>query len=206
VATAIVAVFGTFFALAISRSGRALSSALELLITIPAILPPSVAGLALLLAFGRRGLLGPFLESHGISVAFTGAAVVMAQVFVSAPFFVREASNAFRSIDPDLVSAARLDGASPMRISRWIFLPLCMPFLATGLIMAWTRALGEFGATIMFAGNLSGTTQTMPLAIYLGFESDLGEAKALAVLLLAIAVVVLLTVRLIFGRRLTFAH
>jgi molybdate transport system permease protein len=206
IATILVGVFGTFFALAIHRAIPALSSALEFLITIPAILPPSVAGLALLLAFGRRGLLGPWLESHGISVAFTGTAVVMAQVFVSAPFFVREASNAFKSIDPDLVAAARLDGASALRISRWIYLPLATPFLATGLILAWTRALGEFGATIMFAGNLSGTTQTMPLAIYLGFESDLGEAKALAVLLLLIAVGVLLLVRVALGRRMSFAH
>jgi molybdate transport system permease protein len=195
VATAIVAVFGTFVALAIQRSPAALASALELIITVPAIMPPSVVGLSLLLAFGRQGLLGVWLEDHGITIGFTSAAVVMAQVLVSAPFFVRE-----------LIDAARLDGADAFRVGKEIVLPLATPFLITGLILAWARALGEFGATIMFAGNMKGVTQTMPLAVYLGFESDLEQAKALAVILLLSALAGLLIVRLALGRRLTFAH
>lgn len=206
VALVAVGLFGTFFALAIHRAAPWLSSTLEVIATIPAIMPPSVAGLALLLAFGRQGVFGPWLEGMGISIAFTPIAVVMAQVFVSTPFFVREASNAFKSIDPDLVSAARLDGASSWQAAKCVTIPLSAPFLATGLILAWARALGEFGATILFAGNLRGFTQTMPLAIYLGFESDLGEAKALAVLLLVIAVLVLFIVRITLGRKMTFAH
>lgn len=206
VATAIVTVFGTFVALAIQRSPAPLASALELIITIPAIMPPSVAGLSLLLAFGRQGLLGVWLEAHGITVGFTSAAVVMAQVLVSAPFFVREASTALRSIHSELIDAARLDGANAFRVGKEIILPLATPFLITGLILAWARALGEFGATIMFAGNMKGVTQTMPLAVYLGFESDLEQAKALAVILLLAALAGLFIVRLALGRRLTFAH
>lgn len=206
IATALVAFFGIFVALAIERSHSVVSAALEFLVTVPAIMPPSVAGLALLLAFGRKGLLGAPLESLGITIAFTPIAVVMAQILVATPFFVREASNAFRSIDPEILKAAKLDGATTWQVYRRIVLPLASPFLVTGLILAWTRALGEFGATILFAGNLQGVTQTMPLAIYVGFESDLGEAKALAVLLLAIALAVLLVVRLAMGRKMTFAH
>lgn len=206
VALVLVGVFGTFFAMAIHRTTSWLSSTLEIIATVPAIMPPSVAGLALLLAFGRQGVFGPWLDGMGISIAFTPIAVVMAQLFVSTPFFVREASNAFKSIDPDLVAAARLDGASSWQAARRVTIPLAAPFLATGLILAWARALGEFGATILFAGNLKGVTQTMPLAIYLGFESDLGEAKALAVLLLVTALLVLFVVRITLGRKMTFAH
>jgi len=206
VSTVLVAVFGSFLALAVHKSKPLIASILEMLVTVPAIMPPSVAGISLLLAFGRQGLIGPWLESIGITVAFTPVAVVMAQAFVSTPFFVREASVALRSLDPSLLEAARLDGASPARLAWSVSLPLAFPFLMTGLVLAWTRALGEFGATILFAGNLKGVTQTMPLAIYLGFESDLDEAKALAVILLVSAVAVLAVVRLVFGRRMAFAH
>lgn len=206
VSSVLVALFGTCIAMAIHKARPAIAGALELLVTIPVIMPPSVAGLALLLAFGRQGLLGSWLDSLGVTVAFTPVAVVMAQVLVSAPFFVREASNAFQSLDPELVDAARLDGANSFMVGRWVIIPLAMPFLLTGVILAWARALGEFGATILFAGNLKGVTQTMPLAVYLGFESDLEQAKALAVILLLTAVLVLLIVRLAFGRRMSFAH
>lgn len=205
-ATVAVVVFGTFLALAIHKSKPFFASVLEMLVTVPAIMPPSVAGLALLLAFGRQGLMGPWFESLGLNVAFTPAAVVMAQVFVSSPFFVREASVAFKSLDTSLLEAARLDGAGPARLAWSVTLPLSLPFLLTGVVLSWTRALGEFGATILFAGNLRGVTQTMPLAIYLGFESDLEEAKALAVILLVSAVAVLAIVRIMLGRRMTFAH
>lgn len=204
--TGLVALFGTFLALAIARRRGWFSSSLELFVTLPAVLPPSVAGIALLLAFGRRGVLGPWLEGMGITIAFTPIAVMMAQAFVATPFFVRDAANGFRAVDPDLVASARLDGAGTMALVRHITLPLAGPFLISGLILAWTRALGEFGATILFAGNLQGVTQTMPLAIYLGFESDLQQAKALSVILLAISVLTLILVRLVFGRKMSFAH
>lgn len=206
IAMAIILAFGTCLALAIQKGGRTVSATLELLVTLPAMLPPSVAGIGLLLAFGRQGLLGPDLESHGITIGFTPIAVVMAQVFVSTPFYVREAATAFRSLDPQMLEAARLDGANGGRLAWSLILPVTLPFLITGAVMAWTRALGEFGATILFAGNMKGVTQTMPLAIYLGFESDLDQAKALAVILLLIAVGVLLLVRALLGRRMLFAH
>ena len=202
----IVGSFGFFLAMALARSRGVLASALEMVVTLPTVLPPSVAGLALLAAFGRQGLFGGFLESFGVRLAFTPWAVVMAQVLVASPFFVREAAVAFRSLPRELVDAARLDGATSWQIGSRLMLPLASPFLATGLILAWTRSLGEFGATIMFAGNMPGVTQSMPLAVYLGFESNIEEAKALSVILLVIAVVVLVTVRMILGRRMSFAH
>ena len=206
ISIAVIVLFGTCLAMAVRHSKPAVASALELFITMPAIIPPSVAGITLLLAFGRQGLLGGALHTSGIYLAFTPTAVVMAQVFVATPFFVREAITAFRSLDPVLLEAATLDGASGSAMARSIVLPITLPFLATGAVLAWARALGEFGATILFAGNLKGVTQTMPLAIYLGFESDLDQAKALALLLLILAVVVLVLVRVVLGRRLAFAH
>lgn len=184
------------------RAPRGVRSVLDLVVTLPALLPPSVAGLALLLAFGRQGWLGPWLGSLGLAVAYTPVAVVMAQVLVSTPFFVREATNGFQTIEPDLIHAARLDGAGPAQLAWCVTLPLAAPFFATGATLAWARALGEFGATILFAGNLQGRTQTMPLAIYLGFQTSLEEAKSLAVLLLVFAVAALVATRAVFGRRL----
>lgn len=202
----LIAVFGSFLALALSKSKGIGASILEMVVTLPTVLPPSVAGLALLSAFGRQGLLGGVLEGFGVRLAFTPTAVVLSQVLVAAPFFVREAAVAFRSIPGELVDAAKLDGATNWQLGSRLVLPYSAPFLATGLILAWTRSLGEFGATIMFAGNMPGVTQSMPLAVYLGFESSIEEAKALSVILLVIAVVVLVTVRMILGRRLSFAH
>lgn len=199
VSTAAIIAFGSCLAMGIARLPSRLASPLETLITIPAIMPPSVAGVALLLAFGRQGLIPT-------SLPFTTAAVILAQTFVATPFFVREAVSAFRSIDVSLTEAARLDGASTAGLARHIVIPLALPFLITGAILAWTRALGEFGATILFAGNLQGETQTMPLAIYLGFESNLDEAKALAVILLLCAVAVLGFLNLFLRRRMTLAH
>lgn len=202
----LVLVCGTALAFLIQLSKGIVGSALELLITLPAIMPPSVAGIALLLAFGRQGLFGPTLEGWGIRVAFTSVAVVMAQTFVAAPFYVREAANAFQAIEPSLVEAARIDGANQLQLLRRIVLPVISPFLITGAVLAWTRALGEFGATILFAGSLEGVTQTLPLAIYLGFESNLDQAKAIALILLAVAAVVLVVLRLLLRRRLVYAH
>lgn len=166
-------------------------SALELLVDLPVILPPSVAGLALLLAFGRRGLFGEALALLGISLPFSTAAVVLAQTFVSAPLYIRSARTGFREIDPQLEEAARVAGADQWQLFRFVFLPLAGRSLLSGAILAWTRALGEFGATILFAGNLEGKTQTMPLAIYLGLERDLGVAIALSGLLVLVSLLLL---------------
>lgn len=166
-------------------------SALELLIDLPVVLPPSVAGLALLIAFGRQGVFGSWLTAFGISLPFTTAAVVIAQTFVSAPLFVRSARIGFAGIDPQLEEAAHVEGATHWQMFSMVMFPLTGRALISGAILAWTRALGEFGATILFAGNLEGTTQTMPLAIYLGFERSLGVAVALSVVLVLVSVVLL---------------
>ncbi len=166
-------------------------TALELLVDLPVVLPPSVAGLALLIAFGRQGVFGKYLVPLGISLPFTTVAVVMAQTFVSAPLLVRSAKAGFIEIDPQLEEAAFVEGASELQLFRFVMLPLAWRALLTGTILTWTRALGEFGATIMFAGNLIGKTQTMPLAIYLGLERSLGVALALSVMLVLVSVVLL---------------
>ena len=168
---------------------------LELLVDLPVVLPPSVAGLALLIAFGRNGVFGSELAVLGISLPFTTAAVILAQTFVSAPLFVRSAKTGFAEIDPQLEEAAFVEGAGEIQLFRFVMLPLAGRSLLTGAILAWTRALGEFGATILFAGNLEGKTQTMPLAIYLGLERGLGVAIALSVLLVAVSVVLLGVIR-----------
>jgi molybdate transport system permease protein len=175
-------------------------TALELLIDLPVILPPSVAGLALLIAFGRQGIFGSWLALFGLSLPFSTAAVVLAQMFVSAPLYVRSARIGFAEIDPQLEEAARVEGASQWQMFREVMIPLAGRALLSGAILAWTRALGEFGATILFAGNLEGVTQTMPLAIYLGFERGLGVAIALSVLLVVISIVLLGMIRKLDNR------
>ncbi|MCX6068736.1 MAG: ABC transporter permease [Chloroflexi bacterium] len=168
--------------------GRA---ALELLLDLPVVLPPSVAGLALLIAFGRRGLFGGWLDALGIQLPFTTAAVVIAQTFVSAPLFVRSARIGFASIDPQLEEAAHVEGATQVQMFTLVMFPLAGRALISGAILAWTRALGEFGATILFAGNLEGVTQTMPLAIYLSFERNLDVAVVLSVVLVLVSLILL---------------
>ena len=177
---------------------------LEVVVDLPIILPPSVAGLALLLAFGRRGLLGAPFEVLGISIPFTVVAVIMAQVFVSAPFFVRSARAGLAGVDRDLEDAARVDGASERRVFREVTVPLAGASLAAGLIMSWARSLGEFGATIMFAGNIAGRTQTLPLVVYGEFQGgDLDGSIAAAAILVLAAFGVLVAVRVFhWGRAL----
>lgn len=177
---------------------------IDTLIDLPMVLPPAVAGIALLLAFGRRGLFGQFLGDVGIQIAFTQSAVVMAQLFVAAPFYVKAAAAGFESIDPELEQAAALDGAGWVQAFVWITLPLARTALLGGAVMTWARALGEFGATIIFAGNFPGRTQTMPLAIYLGFELDLNIALTLSVILLGASFLVLLIVKGLLGQRMRF--
>ncbi|HEX7589234.1 MAG TPA: ABC transporter permease [Anaerolineae bacterium] len=174
--------------------GKALVDAL---IDVPMVLPPAVAGLALLMTFGRRGLLGPALSTVGIELPFTIAAVVIAETFVAAPFYVRAAKAGFASVDRNLEQMSALLGVSTLRTFIRVTLPLAAPSLLGGVLMTWARALGEFGATIMFAGNLQGITQTMPLAIYIGLETNLDSALALSVILIAVSFGILAAVRFI---------
>jgi molybdate transport system permease protein len=170
-------------------------TALDTLIDLPMVLPPSVAGIALLVAFGRRGLVGQYLTVAGIELAFTQTAVVLAQIFVAAPFFIKAAAAGFAGVDRELEQAAALDGASSLQVLRYVTVPLAWTSLFGGAVMTWARALGEFGATIIFAGNFPGRTQTMPLAIYQGFEQELSVALTLSVILLAVSFAVLFVVR-----------
>jgi molybdate transport system permease protein len=174
---------------------------LDTLIDLPMVLPPSVAGIALLVAFGRRGLVGAWLAEHEITIAFTTVAVVLAQIFVATPFYIKTAIGGFAGVERDFEQAAAVDGAAPWQVFAYITLPLCWPVLLGGLVMSWARALGEFGATIIFAGNFPGRTQTMPLAIYLGFELDLSLALTLAIILLGISFAVLFLVKAILRQR-----
>jgi molybdate transport system permease protein len=168
---------------------------IETIIQLPVVLPPAVAGVALLLAFGRRGLLGPALAEAGIGLPFSRAAVILAETFVAAPFYVQAAVAAFRRLDPDLVLVARTLGASRPRVLFTVAIPMSMGGLAGGAAMSWARALGEFGATLMFAGNLSGRTQTLPLAIYSALESDLRTAQSLSVVLVVVAFALLVAIK-----------
>jgi molybdate transport system permease protein len=174
-----------------ARAWRILETALEL----PVVLPPAVAGVALLLAFGRRGLLGPALASVGVGLPFSTAAVVLAQSFVAAPFYVQAALAAFRRLEPELLLTARTLGASRARVFFTIALPLSLPSLAAGATMSGARAIGEFGATLMVAGNMTGRTQTLTLAIYTALESDLRTAQSLSVILVAVAFGLLVAIR-----------
>lgn len=183
--------FGMPLAYVLARWKFRGKTVVELLVDLPVVLPPSVAGLALLMAFGRTGLFGEGLALVDVSLPFTTAAVVLAQTFVSAPLFVRSARVGFSEIDLQLEEAAWVEGGNEWQVFRFIMFPLAWRGMLTGIILAWTRALGEFGATILFAGNLVGKTQTMPLAIYLGLERGLGVALALSVLLVVISVVLL---------------
>jgi molybdate transport system permease protein len=186
---------GTPLALLLARSRFPGRAALETLLDLPLVLPPAVAGIALLVAFGRFGLLGGALRGFGVTIPFTTVAVIMAQLFVAGPLYIRTAIGAFSAVERDLEDAAAVDGAGPLRIFRYVTLPLAAAPLTGGAVMTWARALGEFGATIIFAGNLPGVTQTMPLAIYLGFEQNLGDALTLSLLLLFISFAVLFLVR-----------
>jgi molybdate transport system permease protein len=187
----IAAVFGTPLAYMLARWKFKHKAWIELILDLPIVLPPSVAGLALLLAFGRNGLFGPALNILGISLPFTTAAVVLAQTFVAGPLYVRSARVGFTGIDKQLEEAAHVEGASHWQLFNEVMIPLAGRALISGAILTWTRALGEFGATILFAGNLQGTTQTMPIAVYVGFEQNLGVALVLSVVLIFVSVLVL---------------
>lgn len=187
----IVLALGTPLAWWLSRNSGRRAGLVTLLVDLPIVLPPAVIGVALLLAFGRQGSVGGWLAQIGVELPFTRAAVVMAQVIVSAPFFIKAATVAFSKVDEDLLLVARSLGRGPRECFFRVALPIALPGVLTGVGLAWARALGEFGATLLFAGNLRGETQTMPLAIYSALESDLDVAQALALLLAAMATLVL---------------
>ncbi len=192
--------FGTPLAYMLGRRRFSLHRATDALVSLPTVLPPSVAGLALLLALGRQSSIGGFLESMGLSLAFTGAAVVLAQIFISAPYFITAAALGFASVDNELIQAAHLDGANSWQAFRYIVFPIAKIAFISGAVLSWSRALGEFGATIIFAGNFPGRTQTMPMAIYLGFESNLTNAVTLSVILILISFGALLAVKSLVAR------
>ena len=170
------------------------------LVELPLILPPAAAGIGLLAAFGPQGILGPALTEAGIELPLTTAAVVVALVFVASPFYVRQAQAAFAGLDRNLVDASRTLGASEARTFARVAVPLALPSLGTGLALAWGRALGEFGATLMFAGSFRGVTQTAPLAIFERFATDFTAALALSAVLVALSAAILLVVKLLAGR------
>jgi molybdate transport system permease protein len=171
--------------------------ALVTLVELPLVLPPAVAGIGLLVAFGPQGLFGGLLENAGIEFVFQTAGVVLALCFVSAPFYIRQAQSAFEALDPSMLEAARTLGASEARAFLRVLLPAARPGVVAGLALAWGRALGEFGATLMFAGSFRGVTQTVPLAIYEQFTTDLTAALALSAVLVAISGALLLAVKLL---------
>lgn len=194
--TAVVTVcFGTPVGYLLARRRFRLHRVVDTLVDLPTVLPPAVAGVGLLMAFGRRGIVGGALDAWGIHIAFTWVAVVMAQTFVASAFYIKSAALGFASINPELEQSAALDGASSWQIFRHVTVPLAWPALLSGAVMTWARALGEFGATIIFAGNYPGRTQTMPLAIYLGFELDLDVALTLSVILIGCSFLVLMVVK-----------
>jgi molybdate transport system permease protein len=192
---AVILVVGTPAAFVLAQVEFPGKRMVNTLVDIPAVLPPSAAGIALLLAFGRMGLIGEHLRVLGIELSFTTAAVVLAELFVATHFYVRQAASGFERVDPNVEEAALVDGASRVGVFSKITIPLAFPALVAGAVTAWARALGEFGGTIIFAGSFRGVTQTMPLAIYSTLESDFDAAVALAVLVLGFSFVVILAAR-----------
>jgi molybdate transport system permease protein len=204
VSLVLTVVIGLPLAFVLARRSFRLKWLVEGIVDLPIVLPPSVAGLALLLVFGRRGVLSGPLGAADIDIAFTTAAVILAQTFVSAPFFVRSARTGIAAVERDFEDAARVDGATEWRLFRNITAPLAGAALAAGLVMSWARALGEFGATIMFAGNFAGRTQTLPLVVYSEFQAgDMDASIAAAAMLVLAAFGVLVAVRIFhWGRAL----
>jgi molybdate transport system permease protein len=190
---------GTPLAYLLARRSFPGKAAIDLIIDLPIVLPPTVAGVALLVAFGRRGVLGEYLDSLGLELAFTTTAVVLAQLFVSAPFYIRAVKAGFESVSPEFEGVAATLGASPLRIFLKVTLPLAWPSVVAGAILCWARALSELGATLVFAGNFPGRTQTMPLAIIGVFDAgrSIDVAIALAVILVLAAAALLVLLRLV---------
>lgn len=196
ISTLLTVLFGLPVAYVLARMQFPGHDLLETLVTLPTVFPPVVAGVALLLTFGRFGLIGRYLTPLGLSIPFTTPAVILAQMFVSSPFFINTAKAGLEQLDRRYEHAAYTLRASPFYAFRRVVLPLIRPALLTGIGLAWARALGELGATITFAGNFPGVTQTMPIAVYIAAESDLDTAVALSVVLLAVSFGLLLALRI----------
>lgn len=195
-ATALALVLGIPLAMVLARSTGLLRSTLRALTTLPMVLPPVVGGVALLLAFGRRGLAGAVLyQAFGIQIPFSTAAAVIAETFVAMPFLVIAVESGLRSLDRRYEEAARALGAGSWKVFARVTLPLIRPAIFSGAVLCWARALGEFGATITFAGNLPGRTQTVPLAVYVALESRPDGAIALSLVLLAVSLSILIGMR-----------
>ncbi len=196
VSMVLAVVLGVPLAWLLARPGLRGGSVLRALVTVPLVLPPVVGGVALFTILGRSGLLGrPLFALTGFAFPFTPYAVVLAQTFVALPFLVLAVEGALRAADRRYEEAAATLGARPLTVFRRVTLPLVGPGIAAGAVLAWARALGEFGATITFAGNFPGTTRTMPLEVYLALETDPDAALLLSVLLLAVSVAVLVLLR-----------
>ena len=195
-ATAVALALGIPLALVLARTTGTLRSVLRALTTLPMVLPPVVGGVALLLAFGRRGLIGaPLHDAFGIQVPFTTAAAVIAETFVAMPFLVIAVEGGLRALDRRYEEAARALGASGWKVFLRVTLPLLRPAIFSGAVLCWARALGEFGATITFAGNLPGRTQTVPLAVYIALETRPQAAIVLSLILLAVSLAILIGLR-----------
>jgi molybdate transport system permease protein len=218
IAFALMIVFGTPFAYVLARTRFRGRSVAITLVELPLVMPPAVAGLALLVAFGRLGLLGHTLDALGIDLAFSQAAVVIAILFVSSPFYLRGAIAAFEAVDDTFLEVAQTLGAGPARRMLEMATPLAAAGLGAAAAVAFARGIGEFGATILFAGSFQGTTQTLPLAVYSLFDANLDQAVAVGVLLIVISAAILLSSKLLLrpwpsskststspGRRSTFA-
>jgi molybdate transport system permease protein len=197
IAFALMIVFGTPFAYVLARRRFPGRSVVVTLVELPLVMPPAVAGLGLLVAFGRLGLLGGTLGALGIDLAFSQAAVVMAIVFVASPFYLRGAIAAFETVDQTLIDVAGTLGAGPARRMLRVAIPLAAGGLGAAAAVAFARGIGEFGATILFAGSFQGTTETLPLAVYSLFDANLDQAVAIGVLLIIVSAVILLTSKLL---------
>ncbi|WP_083986754.1 ABC transporter permease [Frankia sp. EI5c] len=196
IATVICMVFGIPLAWALARGAFPGRNLLRALVTIPLVLPPVVGGVSLLLVLGRRGIVGSHLDDwFGITIPFTTDAVIIAQAFVALPFLVLSVEGALSAADQRYEEAAATLGASRVTVFRRVTVPMILPAIAAGTVLCWARALGEFGATITFAGNFPKTTQTMPLAVYLAMEVDPDKAVALSLVLLTVSIVVLVALR-----------
>ena len=187
----VVVAVGTPVAYTLARASFPGKGIVDLLIELPLVLPPVVAGIGMLLVFGRQGLVGEWLSGLGINLPFTTAAVVLAQLFVASPFYIRSAKLGFQGVEPDYEEISQTLGTSPWRTFWRISVPLALPSLLGGLALAWARAISEFGATLVFAGNFPGRTQTMPLAIVSAMERGLGPALDLSLVLIALSLIVL---------------
>jgi molybdate transport system permease protein len=200
ISLALIVVVGTPAAWMLATREFRLKPVLVTLVELPLVLPPAAAGIALLAALGPHGIAGGFLDDAGLTLVLTTAGVVLAMTFVASPFYIRQAQAAFEALDPRLLEAAQTLGATESRRFIRVAIPLAHEGLLAGAALAWGRALGEFGATLMFAGSLRGVTQTAPLAIYERFATDFDAAIALAVVLLAVSAAVLISVKLVTPR------